>query len=169
MSNPLIRQMGCGDITGLCSAFSFPWSSAEATRKKWETYYEEQQKGVRVVLLIEREGELIGYGSLLLHSQYSHFVKIPEIHDVWIDKNHRRRGFGKQLIIALENHARKQGHKQIGIGVGLYPDYGAAQRLYCRLGYIPDGHGITYKGKPVQPGESYPVDDDLILWLIKDF
>ena len=32
----------------------------------------------------------------------------------------------------------------VGIGVGLYPDYGSAQRLYIKRGYLPDGHGATY-------------------------
>ncbi len=28
-----------------------------------------------------------------------------------------------------------------------------------------DGNGVTYKGQPVNPGEKYPLDDDLVLWL----
>jgi hypothetical protein len=34
-------------------------------------------------------------------------------------------------------------HTQIGIEVGLYLDYEAAQKLYFQLGYVPDGQGIT--------------------------
>jgi len=30
----------------------------------------------------------------------------------------------------------------VGIGVGLYADYGTAQRMYARRGYVPDGHGL---------------------------
>ncbi len=71
------------------------------------------------------------------------------------------------LILHLENIARKEGYKQIGLGVGLYRDYGAAQTLYVRLGYVPDGEGITYKTAFTIPGEQYPIDDDLILWLKK--
>ena len=40
--------------------------------------------------------------------------------------------------------------------------------LYVHLEYVPDGHGITYKYQPVVPGDSYPVDDDLVIWLKKD-
>jgi hypothetical protein len=29
------------------------------------------------------------------------------------------------------------------------------------------GYGITYKGQSTVPGHSYPLDDDLILWLMK--
>jgi hypothetical protein len=35
------------------------------------------------------------------------------------------------------------------------------------MGYAPDGHGVTYKCTSVVPGETYPVDDDLIFWLTK--
>jgi hypothetical protein len=59
----------------------------------------------------------------------------------------------------------------IGIGVGLYAGadggYGAAQRLYIKRGYIPDGKGITYNYEPTIPGNSYPLDDDLVLWFTK--
>lgn len=55
----------------------------------------------------------------------------------------------------------------VGIGAGLYADYGTAQKLYVKLGYVPDGNGITYKCKKTVPGTLYPLDDDLILWLRK--
>jgi hypothetical protein len=64
--------------------------------------------------------------------------------------------------------AHQENHSQIGIGVGLYNGYGRAQKLYVGLGYVPDGGGATYKGKRVVPGDSYPVDDDLLIWLKKD-
>lgn len=55
----------------------------------------------------------------------------------------------------------------IGLGVGLYADYGAAQRLYVRKGYIPDGLGITYKGQHIKPGLEVCLDDDLVLFFMK--
>ena len=67
----------------------------------------------------------------------------------------------------IENLAIEEGYHQIGIGVGLYRDYGPAQKLYFQLGYIPDGNGITYKGLMTTPGQTYPLDDDLLLWLVK--
>lgn len=84
-----------------------------------------------------------------------------------IDEDHRRKGLGTALIKWLENLASQEGYNEIGIGVGLYKDYGPAQQLYFQLGYIPEGNGITYKGQPTVPGQSYPLDDDLILWLMK--
>jgi hypothetical protein len=54
-----------------------------------------------------------------------------------------------------------------GIGVGMDPDYGAAQRLYVRRGYVPDGRGLTSHGQAVRWGEMVTVDDALVLWFTK--
>jgi ribosomal protein S18 acetylase RimI-like enzyme len=165
-----LRTLQKEDLTGIVRTFTFPWSSVQATEEKWRRYYAEQQSNKRTVCLAKFGDEFVGYGSLLRHSEYLGFKKmgIPEIHDVWISEEYRGKGFGKKLVQQLEAMALKENHKQVGIGVGLYKDYGSAQKLYIQLGYIPDGNGVTYKYQPVIPGNSYPVDDDLILWFKKD-
>ncbi len=50
---------------------------------------------------------------------------------------------------------------------GLYDDYGSAQRLYVRRGYLPDGRGVMYDYEPVRPGGSIRLDDDAILMMTK--
>jgi hypothetical protein len=35
------------------------------------------------------------------------------------------------------------------------------------MGYVPDGKGITFNYTYVIPGEQYPVDDHLLIWLKK--
>ncbi len=168
--NVLIRELKKEDLDPLVKTFCFPWSSIEATREKWTRYYDEQLKKIRTVYLLEKEGHLIGYASLLHHSGYPHFKNagIPEIHDVWITKEWRNQGFGTMLIQSIEYKAQLQGHQQIGLGVGLYADYGTAQQLYFHLGYVPDGYGVSYNYQPTIPGEPYPLDDDLVLWLKKN-
>ncbi len=120
-----------------------------------------------VVALID--GRAVGYGSLVWESGYSSFAEngIPEIHDVAVCKHFRRTGVATKIIGQLEGSAAANGRTTVGIGVGLYADYGAAQRLYATLGYAPDGRGVTYNGSPVEPGTEYRVDDHLILWLTK--
>lgn len=169
LHNAIIRTMHQGDIVNLVKTFCFPWSSLQETTEKWTRNYAEHQMGTRTVYLVEIESQIIGYASLLSISECPHFKHdhIPEIHDLWISQEWRNKGFGKKLILHLEDSARMKGYKHIGLGVGLYKDYGQAQRLYCTLGYIPDGNGITYKGVSVTPCKEYPVDDDLILWLTK--
>eukprot|EP00792_Barthelona_sp_PAP020_P000405 TRINITY_DN10637_c0_g1_i1.p1 TRINITY_DN10637_c0_g1~~TRINITY_DN10637_c0_g1_i1.p1 ORF type:complete len:75 (-),score=8.61 TRINITY_DN10637_c0_g1_i1:232-456(-) len=65
-----------------------------------------------------------------------------------------------------ENKASED-YTHIGLGVGLYKDYGNAQRLYVKRGYVLDGNGIVYKNEQVVPGSQVTVDDDLLLYLIK--
>lgn len=165
----LIRPMNENDIPKIVSRYSFPWSTPEKTKALWDTYYQEQQDGIRTVAVLERDHEILGYGSLLRKSECPFFLSsnIPEINAIWIDENYRRQGLGKALIKWIENLATQEGYHQVGIGVGLYRDYGPAQRLYFQLGYIPDGNGITYKGKPTEPWQNYRLDDDLLLWLVK--
>ena len=54
-----------------------------------------------------------------------------------------------------------------GNGVGLYPDYGSAQRLYIKRGYLLNGHGVTYSYEYAILGREYPLYDDLVLWFTK--
>jgi len=54
-----------------------------------------------------------------------------------------------------------------GIGVGLFSDYGNAQILYIKRGYIPDGKGIHNGERYVKHGDSIIVDDDIVLYLKK--
>lgn len=164
-----VRELIISDISLLAQRFCFPWTTEELTKEKWNKYLAEQQSKIRTVFVIEKENLILGYASLLYSSDYSYFrdKKIPEIQDLWIDEAHRNAGFGTMLIKHVESFAKEKGYNQIGLGVGLYKDYGAAQQLYPKLGYVPDGFGVTYKTKFVKPGESYPIDDDLILWLTK--
>ncbi len=171
----VIRGVQNGDIDRLITSFCFPWSTIQATTKKWNTYYEEQQSKQRQIFILEKGDELIGYASLLYHSRYPDFIVagIPEIHDLWILDSWRKKGYATMLIQHIEKKAHEDGYTQIGLAVGLYSDYGPAQRLYCSLGYLPDGKGITYNASTEIPctamaGKTYPVDDELLLWLKKD-
>jgi chloramphenicol 3-O phosphotransferase len=152
----VIRPLQKIDIDKIVSRYSFPWSTPEKTKTLWDTYYQEQEEKVRTVAVIEKGGEILGYGSLLRKPECPFFAQknIPEVNAIWIDENHRSQGHGTALIKWLEDLASHEGYNQIGIGVGLYRDYGPAQRLYFQLGYIPDGNGITYKGQPTVVGQT---------------
>ncbi len=83
---------------------------------------------------------------------------------------YRKMGIGSLLLDTAEKEAATRS-KVVGIGVGLYvgedSGYGAAQRLYVKRGYIPDGKGVTYNYQPTIPGNGYALDDDLALWFTK--
>lgn len=136
----------------------------------FEQCLQEQEEGRRLVLLAW-VGEIpAGYVFLNRHPRYQPFRRlgIPEIQDLYVSPERRRQGVGESLVRACERQALKEGHAQMGIAVGLHAGFGAAQRLYIRLGYMPDGGGVTYDRTSVRMGEMRPVDDDLTLMLVKD-
>ncbi len=54
----------------------------------------------------------------------------------------------------------------VGLGVGLYSDYGAAQRIYVRRGYLPDGaHHV--RQRTIEPGSQVAIDDDATLMMVR--
>jgi hypothetical protein len=40
-----------------------------------------------------------------------------------------------------------------GLCVGIFKEYGPAQRLYARRGFVPDGHGVCRAHTPLRHGE----------------
>lgn len=147
---------------------------AQDNQKREERYFETcldlQDQKLREVLLIIHNGEICGFCHYNRNSKYQPFrsLKIPEIQDIYISKDCRRNGLATSMIEYCENKAREEGHDLIGLGVGLYADYGKAQKLYAKLGYQPDGCGIVYDRVAIEPGKSYSVDDDLCLMMIKE-
>jgi len=69
---------------------------------------------------------------------------------------------------AAEQLVRDRGIAALGITVGLFDEYGPAQALYGRRGYIPDGRGACRGQRPLSKGMQVTMDDDLIIWLTKD-
>ena len=91
---------------------------------------------------------------------------IPEIVDFNVLPKFRRQGIGAALMDEAERRVAIRS-AVVGLGVGMTADYGSAQRMYAKRGYIPDGLGLHSRGQPVQYGQSVPVDDDLVLYLTK--
>ena len=106
--------------------------------------------------------------TLNTQSDYSPFnhANIPEVQDFNVLPSFRRRGVGNELMGAIEARA-KQDFETIGIGVGLHGDYGSAQRLYIKRGYVPDGRGLMYNGEAVPLMTNVMNDNSLALYLTK--
>ncbi|MBQ3919913.1 MAG: GNAT family N-acetyltransferase [Oscillospiraceae bacterium] len=91
----------------------------------------------------------------------------PMITDFNVLKKYQRMGIGSRLMDVAEQVAARYADT-VCLGVGLCDSYGAAQRMYVKRGYIPDGSGIWYQGKQcVQYKTVCTVDDDLLLFLSK--
>lgn len=134
----------------------------------YQRYLKEQENNDRCIWVAFKDNTFLGYITLKWQSDYPSFKtqNIPEINDFNVLPEFRRQGIGTHLLGLAEAEAQKRS-PYVGLGVGLYADYGAAQKLYVKRGYVPDGLGVTYKYQSVVPGKEYPIDDDLILWFVK--
>ena len=162
-----IKLLKAQDIPLLTSARSFlNWNTPSS-------YYEvlllEQKKGTRLVLVAHSGNDIVGYVTIRWQSEYPPFAEkaIPEINDLRVLPSFRRRGIATALLDEAEKRIFERS-SVAGIGVGLYADYGPAQLMYVRRGYVPDGLGLHYKNQPVNPGHDVHVDDDLLLYFIKE-
>ncbi len=131
-------------------------------------YYEKQEKGQISVFAAEYEGELVGYTTLRKEASAGPFANkgIPEVSDFNVFSAYRRKGIGSRILDAAESEAQKLSDR-ICLGVGLHSGYGAAQRLYVKRGYIPDGSGCWYRDRQAEPYADFCNDDDLVLYLSK--
>ncbi len=114
--------------------------------------------------------EAVGYVAIVWESRYAGFRSrgIPLVHQVAVAGPWRRRGVATLLMDAAEQLARSRGIATLGITVGLFDEYGPAQRMYARRGYVPDGRGACQGHRPLRRGVQVNLDHDLIIWLTKD-
>jgi GNAT superfamily N-acetyltransferase len=172
----LIRELLESDCVIIAQAFAAQgWDKPEA---QYRHYLDECRAGARVVLVAnwaaESARQFAGYVCILWQSDYTPFreAAIPEIADFNVLLAYQRRGIGTALMDEAERRisaraASGRASPIAGLGTGLTADYGAAQVLYAKRGYVPDGRGLSYSGRPVSWGEAVRVDDDLNLFLIR--
>lgn len=162
----IIRPFHYSDIPLIVEKFAaVNWHKPRTT---FEKYWEEQEANERLIWVAYERKQFAGYVTLKWQSYYEPFRKkqIPEIIDLNVLPTFRNHGIGSKLLEKAENEASKKSNV-VGIGVGLYEGYGAAQKLYIKRGYIPDGGPITYNYHPLEYGSTVILDDDLVLWLTK--
>ncbi len=136
--------------------------------EQYRSYYVQQQAGQRDVILAELHGEFAGYLTIVWQSGYPPFREagIPEIVDLNILIRFRRLGISSRLMDEAEWRISARS-PFAGLGVGLTADYGAAQQLYVRRGYLPDGRGLFYDQRPCAYRDLVTVDDSLTLQLTR--
>lgn len=162
----LIRMLEPSDIQQIAGAFAaIGWDKPAS---QYERYHKEQVDKVRDVYVAYVEGVFAGYLTVCWTSTYGPFREedIPEIVDFNVLPQYRRQGVGTQLMEKAESEISKVS-PIAGIGVGMDPDYGAAQRLYVLRGYVPDGRGLHYRGHYPAYGEKITMDESLAIYLTK--
>lgn len=162
-------------INGLTPVYCTQISEAFAAQgwnKPAELYLKyllESRNRTRTMLTAEFEDEFAGYVTIVWHSDYRAFREagVPEIVDFNVLKKFQRQGCGTLLLDEAERLIKERSEKA-GLGVGLYPAYGPAQIMYVKRGYVPDGRGICQGGQPLDYGQTALVNDDLVLYFIKE-
>ena len=116
----------------------------------------------------ERNGRMASFLIIEPHSSYPPFRagNIPEIADFNVLAQERGHRVGTALMDEAERRVAENS-SVAGLGVGLYADYGTAQRMYVRRGYLPDGAGVVLDGVSAPPGTLICLDDDPVLMFTK--
>lgn len=143
-----------------------PWADEAGY---FEEAWQEQGEGKRLVVLAFLDNRLCGFAHYNRFPRYApfHRLGIPEIQDLFVLPEFRRSGVGAGIVGFCEMLGRDDEKADIGIGVGVSGKFGTAQRLYARLGFLPDGAGVVFDREGVRDGEVKPIDDRLCLMLMK--
>jgi GNAT superfamily N-acetyltransferase len=165
--NIKVKLLEASHIPRIMSAFLHSeWHTPES---HFQAMLTAQEKGEIVFLVAHSDKDIAGFVFIKWQADYPPFAErsIPEIRDLRVLAEFRCRGIATVLVEEAEKRIFARS-PVVGIGVGLYADYGPAQRMYILRGYVPDGRGISYKSQPVNPGHDVFVDDDLLLYFIKE-
>ena len=113
-------------------------------------------QGDGIYLVAWRDGEPLAHAHLALTDP-------PELQDVEVRPEYRRRGIGSALTAHAEREARARGFHRLRLGVGV--DNAAAQALYQQCGYVDAGVApkrvkgtIEIRTGPIE------VDDTILTW-----
>jgi phosphinothricin acetyltransferase len=97
-----------------------------------------------ICLVIEQDNELLGFGSLILHSVPTK-GEVARIEDIVIDENQQGKGLGRMLVTKLIEIAREK--KVSKISLTSNPMRVNAQKLYESVGFVrvnTDTFSITF-------------------------
>lgn len=161
-----VRKMENRDVPLISQMFvEQGWSPRDLVLKN---YIKEQKEGIRIALVAEIEERIVGYVTLIELAQNGPFINVyPEIADFNVFEKYRKKGIGNVLLDEIEKEAKKN-YKVITLGVGIHKEYGPAQRIYIKRGYIPDGTGAWYNDKNIDVNEACLNNNNLILYLSKN-
>jgi ribosomal protein S18 acetylase RimI-like enzyme len=164
--NMHIRELNENDPVVISK--SFKEQGWEKSIDLYLNYLEEQKNGDRVSIIAEVDGIFAGYVNVLWNSYYPSFKDkgIPEINDFNVLIKYQRQNIGSKLMDRAEEIIKERSDIA-GIGVGVLSDYGNAQILYAKRGYVPDGKGIHNSHRYIERGETVVIDDDVAFYLTK--
>lgn len=165
MNHIKIRNMEKSDVEKIEEMFlQQGWDSRKEVLLN---YLIEQELAQRWMFIAEIKGEVAGYVTLIPLAKHGPYKdKYPEIVDFNVFEKFQRQGIGNELLNEAEL-ASKMLSDIITLGVGLHKGYGAAQRIYIKRGYVPDGTGVWFNNENIDMNKPCINNDDLVLYLSK--
>lgn len=162
----IIRKMSYEDIENICIADN---DSSGSFKQYLHNQLKNQDKRECSALVALFGGNMAGHIFLYYKCRWGGCKNqnIPSVVDLKVFPQYRNQGIATMLMDKAESIARKFSDK-IYLDVCLNSEYGAAQKLYVKRGYLPDGKGVYYKEHVCAVNEKCYNDDELTLCLIKE-
>lgn len=115
-------------------------------------------------LIAWQDDEPVGHARITWSGTH---LGLPEIQDVFVLPEHRRRGIASRLTEAAEGEARRRGSNRLSLSVSQEQNP-AAKLLYEKLGYVDAGvEPVRVLGQIMLRGRPLDVDDTLV-YLVKE-
>lgn len=161
-----VRKMDYDDIPFICKA-DHDESERNITYLKNQLLNQEKQECSALIAMYQ--GNVAGYVFLYYKCRWGGMANcgIPGVVDLIVFEIYRQKGIATVLMDVAEDIARKYANK-VYLDVCLNSRYGAAQRLYVKRGYIPDGKGVYYGETVCEENADCKNDDELALCLVKE-
>lgn len=162
----IIRNMDFKDIEEICKADG---DSSKDNIEYFKSQIERQNNKEELALLAVYDGKIAGYTFLFYKLKWGGlgYLKLPGVADLMVFPEYRNKGIASKLMDVAEKEATRFNNK-IYLEVCLNKEYGPAQRMYAKRGYIPDGKGVYYESKICPTDAECKNDDELTLCLIKE-
>lgn len=160
-----IRKMTYADIPYICKADN---DESESSINYYNNNLKAQENNECSAFIAICNGQVAGYVFLYYQCRWGGLKNqgLPSIVDLIVFESFRRKGIATKLMDKAEEEASTI-NKKIYLDVCMNSDYGPAQRLYIKRGYVPDGAGVYYEQRVLGLNEKCCNDDELTLCLVK--
>lgn len=161
-----VRIMDYDDIPLICKAGN---DESEDNIIYLKNQLENQKKQECSALLALYNGEIAGYVFLYYKCRWGGLANcsLPCVVDLIVFEKYRKNRIATALMDIAEKIAKKYSNR-VYLDVCLNSEYGPAQRLYVKRGYVPDGKGAYYEEKVCEINAICKNDDELTLCLVKE-
>ena len=165
-TNIVVRIMDYDDIPLICKADK---DESESNIIYLKNQLDNQKKQECSALLALYNGEIAGYVFLYYKCRWGGLANcdLPCVIDLIVFEKYRKNRIATALMDTAEIIAKNYSNK-VYLDVCLNSEYGPAQRLYIKRGYVPDGKGVYYEEKVCETNAICKNDDELTLCLVKE-